>query len=285
MKVIQRGKINPNALEKLREIQPFSEAKRVVLTRTDFLVKYLEENEPELKSKLVSKIIEKYSYLGKHDFIGSKQFDLSEFSHLKSNSELAKATLNYYLNIVEIQDNIDWLKEKVSVNEGNYLRSMLFLRYYKFQAIDELLGREITKEFLMKYITAYLAEQQKGKENAYEDVPNLYKARIQSNPDPPSEWEIYMGLLSKSKYFYRNNNCTWIDAMQELPDSELKYFVCCYGDYESVRRHNKNFILTMEHTIAQGDPYCSRVIHDTRVNWFLQHPPKEFWDNLKPTEE
>ncbi len=41
----------------------------------------------------------------------------------------------------------------------------------------------------------------------------------------------------------------------------------------------------MEHTIAQGDPYCSRVIHDTRVDWNLAHPPKEFWDNMKASED
>jgi hypothetical protein len=39
--------------------------------------------------------------------------------------------------------------------------------------------------------------------------------------------------------------------------------------------------LTMEHTIAQGDQYCSRVLHDTRVDWNLKHPPKEFWDNIE----
>ncbi len=94
-----------------------------------------------------------------------------------------------------------------------------------------------------------------------------------------------MGLINEGKYFYRNNNCTWIEAMKELPDSELKYYTCCYGDYQSVKVHNKNFILTMEHTIAQGDPYCSRVIHDTRVDWNLAHPPKEFWDNMKASED
>jgi len=35
----------------------------------------------------------------------------------------------------------------------------------------------------------------------------------------------------------------------------------------------------MEHTIAQGDPYCSRV------DWNLAHPPKEFWDNMKASED
>ncbi len=70
--------------------------------------------------------------------------------------------------------------------------------------------------------------------------------------------------------------------MKQLPDQELKYYVCCYGDYEYARSYGENIVLTMEHTIAEGAPYCSRVLHDTRVDWKLEHPPKEFWDNFNP---
>ncbi|MCG3224149.1 MAG: hypothetical protein H7647_06760 [Candidatus Heimdallarchaeota archaeon] len=41
----------------------------------------------------------------------------------------------------------------------------------------------------------------------------------------------------------------------------------------------------MEHTLMEGDPYCSRVLHDTRIDYDLRHPPKEFWDNFKPGKE
>ncbi|GAH04656.1 unnamed protein product, partial [marine sediment metagenome] len=62
-------------------------------------------------------------------------------------------------------------------------------------------------------------------------------------------------------------------------------YVCCYGDYEKFKNYHDSIILTMEHTIAQGDPYCSRVLHDTRVDWDLHHPPKSFWDSMKPENE
>ena len=96
----------------------------------------------------------------------------------------------------------------------------------------------------------------------------------------PSTWVMVRGMLQPGKYAYKNENCLWVEALADLPDAEIKYLICCYGDYASVKLHNKNFILTMEHTIAQGDPYCSRVIHDPRVDWDLRHPPKEFWDEF-----
>ena len=42
--------------------------------------------------------------------------------------------------------------------------------------------------------------------------------------------------------------------------------------------------VALEHTIAEGDPYCSRVLHDTRVDWKLYCPPIEFWDGFNPEE-
>jgi hypothetical protein len=74
-------------------------------------------------------------------------------------------------------------------------------------------------------------------------------------------------MIGEGKYAFRNDNCVFLNAIgEDLPDSELKYYVCCYRDYEKFRNYHDSIILTMEHTIAQGDPYCSRVLHDTRID-------------------
>jgi hypothetical protein len=36
---------------------------------------------------------------------------------------------------------------------------------------------------------------------------------------------------------------------------------------------------------VKGDPYCSCIFHDTRIDWDLKHPPKEFWDSIWPLHE
>jgi hypothetical protein len=98
----------------------------------------------------------------------------------------------------------------------------------------------------------------------------------------PSEWVIVHGMIADGKYAFRNDNCFWVGSLDDLSDSEIKYYICCYGDYESARNNHESIVLTMEHTIAKGNPYCSRVMHDTRVDYDLRHPPKEFWDNMWP---
>jgi hypothetical protein len=94
-------------------------------------------------------------------------------------------------------------------------------------------------------------------------------------------------MLEDGKYAFKNKNCpTCADAMVDLPDVELKYLAACYGDYGAFRANTSDhIILTMEHTIIEGDPYCSRVLHDTRIDYKLRHPPKEFWDNFEPGKE
>jgi hypothetical protein len=94
-------------------------------------------------------------------------------------------------------------------------------------------------------------------------------------------------MLEEGKYAFKNENCpTCADATTDLPDVEFKYLVCCYGDYAGFRAHlGEHIILTMEHTIIQGAPYCSRVLHDTRIDYDLRHPPTEFWDNFEPGKE
>ena len=71
-----------------------------------------------------------------------------------------------------------------------------------------------------------------------------------------------------------------MDAITDFEDTEVKYHICCYGDYQGIKTLNPAFVLTMEHTIAEGDRYCSRIVHDPRVDWDLRHLPQSFWDEM-----
>ena len=105
--------------------------------------------------------------------------------------------------------------------------------------------------------------------------------KVSQPAPPPSDWVTVRGLFDNGKYFYMNENCLWVEALPDIEDRELLYLICCYGDYQNAQRfYDQRIILTMEHTIAQGDLYCSRVLHDTHEDWDLRHPKNEFWDNL-----
>jgi hypothetical protein len=150
--------------------------------------------------------------------------------------------------------------------------------------LTETLDRADAIALFKKFLTHYYLEDRDPNRETYDNLETLF-AKVIEPKEVSSEWVIVRGMIGDGKYAYRNDNCLWIDAIDDLPDSELKYYVCCYGDYERAKDYHDSIVLTMEHTIAQGDPYCSRVLHDTRVDWDLRHPPKSFWDSMKPDNE
>ena len=44
------------------------------------------------------------------------------------------------------------------------------------------------------------------------------KIKITTKPtDELSEWVIVRGMIADGKYAYRNDNCLWVDALEDLP--------------------------------------------------------------------
>ena len=124
------------------------------------------------------------------------------------------------------------------------------------------------------------------KEDNVKDLDSMWEKYF--NTDRDSELDSWLVIQSKpenGKLVYRKEMCLWNEALTDLPDIELKYLVCCYGDFQGVKRENKHFVLTMEHTVVEGDPYCSCIVHDTRIDWKLTHPSREYWDKIWPLHE
>jgi len=289
MNYIRIGKLDPNSLEKEMEIQLYENSRKNSLHRLNYILGFIEAKKPAILKDYISNLEKKLCGQVKGNIIAEKLIDTKkfydDFEYLKKNQNLANLAMNFYLQLLNPKEVKDWIKDKTKVLTGNYFRSFLVPMYYNVLTLTETIGREEAVKLYKQYITHYLIDRHAGKkENRYESAEEIFEKRKEDiNSDSP--WVIVCGMLKNGKYFYRNDNCIWIDALTDYPDSELKYLVCCYGDYEGAKAGlNSNFILTMEHTIAQGNKYCSRVVHDTRLDWDLRHPPTEFWDNLKPEE-
>ncbi|MDO8124048.1 MAG: L-2-amino-thiazoline-4-carboxylic acid hydrolase, partial [Candidatus Hermodarchaeota archaeon] len=98
------------------------------------------------------------------------------------------------------------------------------------------------------------------------------------------EWGVVgnVGEVKDGKLIMRRDTCLHHALLADIPDEELKFLTCCYGDYEGVRGFNKHFKLTMEHTLVAGDSYCDCVYYDTRLTKDFTHPSKEFFDSIWP---
>ncbi len=287
MRVVRAGQPNPNALDVLEEINPFERATRS-LKRLNYLLGFIKDREPEVLTDYVSSLISRFQDPVEEEKLTNGTINyveiLCDLSHLEANVNLAKSFLNLFLHTLGISEEALWEKGRVKVANGDFLRSFLLPAYYDLQVLVETLGREKAISLYKRFITHYLLDTRDSERPRYDSLETLFE-EITSPGKVPSDWVVVSALIADGKFAYRNDNCLWVEALADLEDSELKYYVCCYGDYEGARNHHESIVLTMEHTIAQGDPYCSRVLHDTRVDWDLRHPPTEFWDSFSHPEE
>jgi hypothetical protein len=286
MKFVKTGKYRQDTLDRLIEIDTLRDAKWR-LERMNYLLGFVRERFPEAYSEYVNNLQSKYQNLLEEDRKGASPFDmdniLSEIPHMVEHPELVRDVLGYFLQILQLPS--DTKPGKHEVVNRNYFKSFSHISYPNLLVLTETIGRAEAITLYKKYITHYYLDKRDPDRKTYDNLETLYERRIQPQ-DTPSDWEIVHGMVGDGKYAFRNNNCVFMSAIgEDLPDTELKYYIACYGDYEKFKDYHDSMILTMEHTIAQGDPYCSRVLHDTRVDWDLKHPPKDFWDSMKPENE
>ncbi|MHA2249479.1 MAG: L-2-amino-thiazoline-4-carboxylic acid hydrolase [Candidatus Kariarchaeaceae archaeon] len=284
VKSVRLGEFKENALEIKTDINPQEIIEKGITRRLNFLLGLLKVKFSDILPRFIKELQSTYESLVTTKIVDEEEiqkFYLKERSHLVDYPRMACLAVNFYFQQLQLPEGIDWKDKKVSVTERNNNRSFLLPSYYLILALTKVMERDTAIKLFKQYISLYTTEYGQQRKGGFVNLETLYE-EVSKPEDPPSSWVVVRGMLSNGKYFYRNDNCLWVEALDDIDDRELLYMICCYGDYQSAKTYyDKNIILTMEHTIAEGDPYCSRVLHDTRVDWDLRHPKKEFWDNLQ----
>lgn len=290
MKFTQTGTFKENSLEKIIAIKPLEKIEEVLLSKLDYFIGFVAKENSEIITDYVKNLTEKYQGLVEKDFsknsFGELEKIFSKFLNLIQYPDLNKASLNYYLHLLQIKERGEWETNEVEISMKALIQAWIYPSYYFLEALAETIGREDAVKLFKRYITSYYIDHPSPDRDKFVSLEKMLENRL-SGDTTSSEWVIVHTMLEEGKYAFKNKNCpTCVDSMKDLPDVEFKYLACCYGDYEKFRAiYSDHIILTMEHTLMEGDSYCSRVLHDTRIDYDLRHPPKEFWDNFKPGNE
>jgi hypothetical protein len=290
MKFTQTGTFQKNTLDKRVNIHPSEGVKNIFFEYLNFFLGFVGEEKPEVANEYVKNLTKKYEGLVDNEYpetysdaVGK---NYTEFKNLRQHPDLLKASLNYFIELIQLEDVSTWEMTEVEISMRALVKAWTYPSYYFLQTLTETIDREEAVKLFKRYITQFYIDHPSPKKDEFVNLEKMLENRL-SGDTTSSEWVLVHTMLEDGKYAFKNKNCpTCVDAMIDLPDSELKYLVCCYGDYEKFRaNYGDHLILTMEHTIMQGDPYCSRVLHDTHVDYDLRHPSKEFWDNFEPGKE
>jgi len=290
MKFTQTGRFKENTLAEPVTINPIERIQEILLDRLDYFLGFVTAEKPEVISDYVKNLTRKYQGLVTEDFWMSSSEGTEKvfrkFKNLNQYPNLSKASLNYFIHLLQLKDKSAWETTEVQISMKALVQAWIFPSYYFLEALGETIGRKAAVKLFKRYITHYYIEHPSPDRDKFVSLEKMVEDRL-SGDTTSSEWVIVHTMLEEGKYAFKNKNCpTCADATIDLPDIEFKYLVCCYGDYAKFRAYySDHLILTMEHTIIEGAPYCSRVLHDTRIDYDLRHPPKEFWDNFKPGKE
>ncbi len=286
MKFQKYGKEIPNLLDKEVELQPIDFAQKSPFKRLNYLLGLIKEKESSSFKDYINNLKLKLKSLIEEDFVTEKNLNIVElltnFDILKEHPELAKNSLNYFLQMLHVSEKDDWVNEKVKILNKNYLRSFLIPKYYNLLVLAETIGREEAFQLYKFYVTKFINDNLSPNRKIF-DTMEAFKDHFEKDKKEVTiGWYGLLSEVKNGKFFFRKDNCPWAEALMDLPDTEIKYLICCYGDFQAATtRSNDSFVLTMKHTVVEGDPYCDCIYHDTSVDWDLTHPPKEFWDNIK----
>lgn len=288
MKFTQTGSFKENFLEERVTIKPIDKIESILLERFDYFVGFVAKEKSKLITEYVNNLTKKYQKLVDVDLIeNSSEIKeiFSKFSNLNQHPDLNKAALNYFIHLLQLQNKSAWDTE-VDISMKALIQAWTYPSYFLLQTLAETIDREEAVKLFKRYVTHYHIDHPSPTRDKFVSLRNRLD-NLLSRDTTASEWVIVHAMLEEGKYAFKNKNCpTCADSMKDLPDVEFKYLASCYGDYAGFRATmSDHIILTMEHTIIEGDPYCSRVLHDTRIDYNLRHPPKEFWDNFEPGKE
>jgi hypothetical protein len=284
MKFIQAGEFRPEFLDKLQEHKPVEFAPRL-LRNFDHLLGTVGEQKPKILSKYVANLERRYQQLVKTDFLSLRGIEVASLIaplvHLREFPSLAATFTNYHFQLLKLPEEDDWETEKIEITHGTFLRSALIPQYINLEVLTETVDRDEAIQIFKHNVTLYVRERIADQEERFQTLEELREDSFKTDPENPI-WLRVVGEVEDGRLIIRKDCCYWAIALEDLPDPELKYMVCCYGDFESVKTANKRFKLTMEHTIVKGDPYCDCVYYDTRITKHFFHPPKEFFDSISP---
>ena len=200
---------------------------------------------------------------------------------------MASSFLNYFLSTLELSSDSNWEEEKLKVTNRNRFRAYALPSYQNLVALSDTIGKEDAIKLYKIFVTEYFTFKGQGAKGKYETLEEQREDEVRDfKENPYPGWVRIESTVENGKLYHRRDTCLLAEAIKDLPDKDFRYLVACYKDFQGTKVNwNKHFVLTMKHSIVEGDPYCSCIIHDTRINWDLTHPPEEFWEGIWPLQK
>jgi len=267
---LKRFNYNEEATVNLYSVQDIVKEK---LSDLEMFLKHIRSDIPNSIDDVIDSILSQYGETKDYEFLLETEYELlKEYPELLDKS---KNTILSLLNYSKYQNNP--VDEKIEVNVSDVIRSDTVFGYYQINSLLAIMPRERAIKFYKDFID-HSIQQRRDPRNYMENVDGvlrLYKIFFR-------KWKIYdaiIGKLDENSVIGKITRCSLAEILKDF-DSELNYTLVCYGEFETTKNRNPNFILTRTQTLMQGAEYCDYCVSDTRFKKEIKHPSIEFWDKI-----
>ncbi|MHA1125208.1 MAG: hypothetical protein ACTSO7_04365 [Candidatus Heimdallarchaeota archaeon] len=283
MKFEKLGKERENVTIK---IGPFDFGNSNIIKSLDNTLDYIKENKPEILQEYLTILSEKLQKLTNQDFFNDESGKLTEhikqFSNLSGQNDLLQLLLSYFIKMLGVSEEEFWENKKQEFLDWNFFRSVRDLQLVKIKALVEILGNEEAIEFYKGITERYLVAYDQNQKDWYKDLEEM---RFHHSKFIKDNTLGRVRLISEVKNGRYIEICLTCDKVRNYQneiheEGELLDVTGCYCHHGLAKLWNTNFKLSLNKTLAKGDPYCTYVYHDTRIAEKIEEPSKEFFDSI-----
>ncbi|HUT79798.1 MAG TPA: hypothetical protein VMZ29_01240 [Candidatus Bathyarchaeia archaeon] len=266
--------------------EPFNFSESNILKHYNNTFGYINEHKPSKLEEYIRKLTEKLLAVTKqeffHDINGKLSEILQQYKHLTDQSNIMRLLLSNFISTLGVTEEQYWENKEQEFPDWNFFHSIRDIHLMDIKSLIDVFGKEEGIDLYKKIADEYVIKYNPNQKNWYIDLEemrfhhmkfiennSLGRVRLMSNVEDGRYVEICLTCDKMKNY---------LDASQE--DRELLDVTGCYCHEGLVRLWNENFILTLNKTIAKGDPYCTYVYHDTRVVDTIKVPSQKFFDEV-----
>ena len=285
MQFTRHGMRKENIMESMK---PIEKADEFILRRLNCFFEYLLIRKPEVYYDFLSLLLKDTEDLILEDYTDFETYTIKDmikdYSNLRNQIELASLQLRYYAQILGVNEAVFNKNEAIEVTLEQFTQSVVFAEYLWVSSLAKLIGKEeagmmyrgAIERYILKYDSPNFThfdtlEEMRDAFLKFIDLGALGRLRVSSN-------------VENGVWILRCDNCEKVETLGDIShlDRDILHAVQCSADFQVTRLFNENFVMTRSQTIAKGDPYCDWVYHDIRYDKKLEHPSKEFMDNIMP---
>jgi len=268
-------------------VPPLALAESDVFNILDLLLGKIKKEKPEIFQLFIDEVTKKLkSKTQNKEFEGKEKLaeKLKEFDHLPENHDFVKLHLNFMIEGLGITEEELWENQKTSFPIESFIPALIEQTHLQMITLIEILGRETAikfhREFVNKYNETINARHQA---NIHENLEEMRKGHMEWIKTNPYGRIRIFGEVKDGQLIRLCSNCEKYYSLRNhemVRDRETIYSLLCYMHIPLARVWNPNFVLTIEKSLARGDPYCAYIYNDMRKREDANPPSEEYLDEL-----